>query len=257
MSAAVSNHLSLFKLDWLTDPDSAIAAGSAAGITDRHFIEMSAWCAELHAQLAELARDRDMPLLLMGGNASALRMEAASQRGSRDNGYLTSASEHDIRGLMDALVAQFATDFDEPLFRYRQLTGPPGGQPLPNFPAFAMTVPALLDQNAEEGRLSVKLEFHIEDDPDLFPEESSRPTGSPSPRSRVAHPRSLGSSHGFLTGNTSRSPTTPQRPSGTSPGRWTSTTCPERSDAGPAHRRPPDPARGVRVRRRAGCVVGR
>jgi hypothetical protein len=115
MSALVSEHLGLFKLTWLADPSAALAAGRSAGISDPHFIEMSAWCAELHAQLADLAQDRDLPLLLMGGNAAALRMEAAKQRGSRDNDYLTTASEQDILGLMEALVSRLAPSFEEPL----------------------------------------------------------------------------------------------------------------------------------------------
>lgn len=78
---ALSEHLELFKLDWLNDPAAALAQGRERGISDPHFVEMSAWCAELHAQLAELAEERSLPLLLMGGNATALRLEAAKQRG--------------------------------------------------------------------------------------------------------------------------------------------------------------------------------
>jgi hypothetical protein len=169
--SALTEHLDLFMLDWLGDPDAALAQGRAQGITDPHFVEMSAWCAELHAQLAALAEELEMPLLLMGGNAAALRLEASMQRGSRDNDYLTTASERDIRELMDALVARFADAFEAPLFRYRELTGPPDVEPLPLL-AFAMDVPALIDRNARDGRLGIKLEFHIED-PGLFPESES------------------------------------------------------------------------------------
>ena len=161
--------LGLFKLDWLKDPDSALAQGRERGITDPHFVEMSSWCAELHTQLAELAEELEIPLLLMGGNAAALRLEAANQRGSRDNDYLTTATEAEIRELMDALVDRFARHFEEPLFRYRELHGGPDAEPLP-LVAFAVDVPAQLDSNAQDGRLSIKLEFHIEDDPELFPE---------------------------------------------------------------------------------------
>ena len=115
--STVGSHAQLFKLAWVTDPANALAQGRAVGISDPHFIEMSAWCAELHAQLAALAVERDLPLLLMGGNAAALRLEASKQRGSRDNDYLTTASEHDIRALMDAFVARFADAFEPPLFR--------------------------------------------------------------------------------------------------------------------------------------------
>lgn len=168
----LSGHSELFKLDWLKDPAAALAQGRDRGISDPHFVEMSAWCAELHAQLADLADERDIPLLLMGGNAAALRLEAAKQRGSRDNDYLTTATEPDIHGLMDALVAKFAPHFTEPLFRYRQMHGGPNAEPLP-LVAFAFHVPALIDSNARDGRLTVKLEFHIEDDADLFPDSET------------------------------------------------------------------------------------
>jgi Nucleotidyl transferase AbiEii toxin, Type IV TA system len=170
----VEPHLDLFKLDWLRNPPAALEQGRAVGISDPHFVEMSAWCAELHAQLAVLAAERDMPLLLMGGNATALRIEASKQRGSRDNDYLTTASEGDIRALMEAFVARFEPHFDAPLFRYRQLVGPPDAESLP-LAAFAVDVPAMLDRNATGGRLSVKLEFHIES-VELFP-DSERVSG--------------------------------------------------------------------------------
>jgi hypothetical protein len=164
--------LELFKLDWAKDPQAALAQGRERGISDPHFVEMSSWCAELHTQLAELADELQIPLLLMGGNAAALRLEAANQRGSRDNDYLTTATEAEVRELMDAFVQRFAPHFEEPLFRYRELHGGPDAEPLP-LVAFAVDVPAQLDSNAQEGRLSIKLEFHIEDDPELFPEGES------------------------------------------------------------------------------------
>src|SRR5918992_4142601 len=99
-----SEQLALVKLDWLRDPESALTQGRERGISDPHFVEMSAWCAELHAQLAELAEELGIPLLLMGGNAAALRLEAADQRGSRDNDYLTTATEAEIRELKNTLV---------------------------------------------------------------------------------------------------------------------------------------------------------
>jgi len=167
--SALTEHLELFKLDWLKDPSAALVQGRERGISDPHFVEMSAWCAELHAQLADLADERDIPLLLMGGNAAALRLEAAKQRGSRDNDYLTTATEVDIRGLMDALADRFAPHFEEPLFRYRELHGGLDAEPLP-LVAFAFHVPALLDSNAHGARLSIKLEFHIEEDIGLFPD---------------------------------------------------------------------------------------
>jgi hypothetical protein len=95
-------------------------------------------------------------------------LEAAKQRGSRDNDYLTTASEADIVALMDALQAKFADHFPEPLFRHRRLLGGTDAEPLP-LAAFAVDVPALLDTN--NTTLAVKVEFHIETDSTLFPEE--------------------------------------------------------------------------------------
>lgn len=105
-ASVVEPHLDLFKLDWLRNPAAALEQGRMVGISDPDFVEMSAWWAELHAQLAVLAADRDMPLLAMGGNATALRIEASEQRGSRDSDYLTTASETDLRALMAAFVAR-------------------------------------------------------------------------------------------------------------------------------------------------------
>jgi hypothetical protein len=170
MTTDLSTHASLFLLGWTAAPQQAIAAANERGISERFAIEMSAWCAELHEQLRQLAEERDMPLLLMGGHAAALRVEAAKQRGSRDNDYLTTASEADIVALMDALQAKFADHFPEPLFRYRRLLGGKGAELLP-LAAFAVDVPALL--NANNDTLAVKVEFHIESDSALFPEEES------------------------------------------------------------------------------------
>ena len=170
MRVDLSAHAGLFALGWMTNPDQAVADASARGISEPHAIEMSAWCAELHEQLRLLAEEREMPLLLMGGHAAALRLEAAAQRGSRDNDYLTTASEHDIVALMDALQAKFADAFPEPLFRHRRLTGGENAEPLP-LAAFVVDVPSLLDPNAVV--LAVKVEFHIETDSGLFPEGES------------------------------------------------------------------------------------
>lgn len=166
----LAEHTDLFVLGWMNDPQQAVAAATARGISEPHAIEMSAWCAELHEQLRLLAEDRGMPLLLMGGHGAALRLEAAKQRGSRDNDYLTTASECDVVALMDALQARFAERFPEPLFRHRRLLGGEDAEPLP-LAAFAVDVPALLDPNAET--LAVKVEFHIETDGALFPEGES------------------------------------------------------------------------------------
>lgn len=85
--------------------------------------ELAAWCAEIHRHLAELAEQRELPLLLMGGNAAALRLEVGKQRGSRDNDYLTTASEDDIEGLMAGFSDRFrdlAPDFTAAPYRPKE-----------------------------------------------------------------------------------------------------------------------------------------
>lgn len=166
MSAGIIQPADLFVLDWMTDPEQAVAFARERGITEPRSVEVSAWCAELHEQLRLIAEQRQMPLLLMGGHAASLRMEAAKQRGSRDNDYLTTATEQDVVGLMDALQERFAPHFAEPLFRHRRLTGGEDAEPLP-LATFVVDVPALLDPN--ETVIAVKLEFHLETDKTLFP----------------------------------------------------------------------------------------
>jgi hypothetical protein len=163
----LSVHADLFALRWVRDPEAAVAAANALGISEPYAIEVSAWCAEIHDQLRRLADERDVPLLLMGGQGASMRLEAAAKRSSRDNDYLTTATEQDIVLLMDALQARFEGAFPEPLFRYRRLWGSPDAEPLP-LATFVVDVPSLLTPNLEV--LAVKMEFHIETDAALFPD---------------------------------------------------------------------------------------
>jgi len=72
----LSAHADLFALGWVRDPEAAVAAANALGISEPYAIEVSAWCAELHEQLRRLADERDVPLLLMGGQGASMRLEA-------------------------------------------------------------------------------------------------------------------------------------------------------------------------------------
>lgn len=65
----------LFKLDWVLDPTMLAQQQRATGITSQYTAEIAAWCAELHQQLQDLAAEQDTLILLMGGNAAALRMD--------------------------------------------------------------------------------------------------------------------------------------------------------------------------------------
>lgn len=167
MRANLAPHADLFTLSWVSDPERLLIDARQRGVFEPHAIEMSAWCAELHEQLRILAEQAGIPLLLMGGHGAALRVEPAKQRGSRDNDYLTTASEQEVAALMDKLQARFAARFPAPQFRHRPLHGGDHAEPLP-LAAFAVDVPALLDPNNEV--LAVKLEFHIEAEVALFPE---------------------------------------------------------------------------------------
>ncbi len=114
---------------------------------------------ELNEQLKMLADDMGIALQLMGGNAASLRLDAASQRGSRDNDYLTTTSEAEIERLMNRLAEHFA-DLPEPLLRPRRISDA-GKLPLP-LVSYLITVPSLIVTNRET--LEAKVEFHLEDE---------------------------------------------------------------------------------------------
>jgi hypothetical protein len=156
-------HLHLFKLGWQADPSTLPRRPG----TDHLTVETAAWLAEINEQLTELAAERDITLVLMGGNAAALRMEAAKQRGSRDNDYLTDASGPEI----DALMAAFAERFVDlaPLFVPERHI-PEGAQPLP-LQTYYIPVPAIYAPS-RTGEHPIKVEFHI-DTADMPPSEPS------------------------------------------------------------------------------------
>ena len=102
-----AEHLSLFKADWIGDPDRLKALARRHKYNDLFTAELAAWCAEVHEHLHDLEGPVGVELLLMGGNAASLRFDAIQQRGSRDNDYLTAASHADIGRLMDAFAERF------------------------------------------------------------------------------------------------------------------------------------------------------
>lgn len=67
------NYLDLFKLGWQSDPSQLPRRQG----TDHLTVETGAWLAEINEQLVDLASARDIALVLMGGNAAALRMDIA------------------------------------------------------------------------------------------------------------------------------------------------------------------------------------
>lgn len=169
MSELVTANQELFKLDWIRDPQIIETRAKEHGLSDRLTLETSAWCAEIHAQIEELAQERGLVLILMGGNAAALRMDVAAQRGSRDNDYLTTATEEDLAQLMRALRDRFRA-FPDPFFTYRQLK-PANALPLPLI-TYSVQVPPLHEKNQDRGTIKVKLEFHLSD-PGKMPESET------------------------------------------------------------------------------------
>ena len=145
-------YLGLFKLGWQSDPSQLPRPRGADHLT----IETAAWLAEINEQLTDLAAELEITLVLMGGNAAALRMDAASQRGSRDNDYLTDASEAEIDTLMAAFAERFA-----PLapFFVPELYVPEGARPLP-LRTYHMNAPATYAHTFTDTH-RLKIEFHV------------------------------------------------------------------------------------------------
>lgn len=152
----------LFKLDWVRNPVLLAEQQRVTGITSQYTAEIAAWCVELHQQLQELARDMGLQLLLMGGNGAALRMDLASLRGSADNDYLTSASPRDVRALLDALAHRFS-GMPDGLLQPQRIPKPEAAEELPLL-AYRVDVPKLFDPNPSIDALTVKLEFHLDDE---------------------------------------------------------------------------------------------
>jgi hypothetical protein len=76
-------HISLFKADWIGDPDRLKTLARHQKYNDLFTAELAAWCAEVHEHLHDLEDTVGVELLLMGGNAASLRFDAIQQRGSR------------------------------------------------------------------------------------------------------------------------------------------------------------------------------
>lgn len=152
----------LFKLDWVRNPALLAEQQRVTGITSQYTAEIAAWCVELHQQLQELARDMGLQLLLMGGNGAVLRMDLASLRGSADNDYLTSASPRDVQALLDALAHRFS-GMPDGLLQPQRIPKPEGAEELPLL-AYRVDVPKLFDPNPSIDALTVKLEFHLDDE---------------------------------------------------------------------------------------------
>lgn len=95
----------------------------------------------------------------MGGNAASLRLDASAQRGSRDNDYLTTATEKQIDALVDRLAQRFAS-LPEPLLRPERISVE-GKMKLP-LVSYTVRMPSMTVANEET--LFAKIEFHLEDE---------------------------------------------------------------------------------------------
>jgi hypothetical protein len=159
----ISDHVDLFYTDFPANPESAAKRGESIGINNRNVCEISAWCWELDEQVRRLAEERGVKVLLMGGTAAQLRLDLREQRGSRDDDYLTAASEKTIAALMQALADRFAS-VEEPYFRPELKTPGERAQALPMV-TYEVPVPALLGHTDADGvaKHVLKLEFHLVD----------------------------------------------------------------------------------------------
>lgn len=121
-------------------------------------IEVAAWCHELHLHVDELAQQREMTLVLMGGQGASLRLATAVQRSSADNDYIVSATPGEVDELVSALLEKLRPHGADP----RHFTGapiqPPPGARLP-LRAWRVVVPRVLTGGPPA---IVKLEFHLE-----------------------------------------------------------------------------------------------
>jgi hypothetical protein len=158
-STHVAAHRDLFILDFVRRPEILREQGLASGITEPFICEITAWCAELGEQLQTLSGELGIDLLLMGGNGASLRFDAIAQRGSRDNDYLTTATEAQLDALMRSLEARFSA-LSAPLFRARRIPAA-GKTPLP-LVSYLLDVPSLTVTTRET--LEIKIEFHMEDE---------------------------------------------------------------------------------------------
>jgi hypothetical protein len=156
--SAFGEHVGLFKADWIADPDLLAQRMRAAGVADRYTTELAGWCGEIHEHLRELTAELGIELLLMGGNGASLRFDAVSQRGSRDNDYLTAATPEDIERLMEHLGRRFAQLGELMQPRPYQPKKPVRDLPLATY---VVPVPLLLDHGHSKNN-EVKVEFHFE-----------------------------------------------------------------------------------------------
>jgi hypothetical protein len=161
-----AEHLSLFKADWIGDPNRLKVLARRHRYNDLFTAELAAWCAEVHEHLHDLEDTVGVELLLMGGNAASLRFDAIQQRGSRDNDYLTAASQADIGRLMDAFAERFKAL--HPLLKPKvyEPENPTGEL---NMITYAVPI-ALLLNHGNATNNEVKIKFHFE--PDLPPAET-------------------------------------------------------------------------------------
>jgi len=157
VQSLIAEHSDLFFTDWVTDPSSVQESAAEHGIKNDFTLEISAWCSEFHMQLQKLAEEQSLDLILMGGNAIAIRMNVSAQRGSRDNDYITSATEDEIVHLLEKFKARFS-DFPDPFFCYDPLI-PAKSNNLPLF-SYKIYAPALLTRPIDGDTIQVKVEFH-------------------------------------------------------------------------------------------------
>lgn len=120
----------------------------------------ASWCMAFHEELSRIAEERNIDLILMGGQAAALRMESAEQRGSQDNDYLTTMDESVAAQCIDELQARYSgvRPKNRPII-FRPKKPGRGARRLP-MRTWSATLPSPRGADVE-----VKLEFHFTRDP--------------------------------------------------------------------------------------------
>lgn len=159
----IESYLARFYTSFPSDPESALERGREIGLNNRMTSEIAAWCWEVNEQIRALARELGLRTILMGGTGAQLRFQVGHQRGSRDNDYLTDASETEIEALMRGFAERFA-DAPEPFFRPDRKPAPQDALPLP-IVSYDVPLPSLLGHTDAGGvaKVVIKADFHFVD----------------------------------------------------------------------------------------------
>ncbi len=115
------------------------------------------WCHELHLQVARIAADRRIDIVLIGGQAASLRFHPLQQRASSDNDYIVAVPAETVIDLVQELANGLKRDAPGRVISGpRRLHGPPG----PKLPLVVFEL--AMAPITGDAPVTVKLEFHLE-----------------------------------------------------------------------------------------------